>query len=66
MIFAMSQIMNFSIMFQKQVMKYVRNSGFSRLGASYLTCKIYFKCNYCSYDFTVLNLVLTMKKVIGN
>ena len=66
MIFTMSQIMNFSISFQKQVMKYVRNSGFSRLGASYLTCKIYFKCNYCSYDFTVLNLVLTMKKVIGN
>ena len=65
-IFTMSQIRNFSKMFQKQVMKYVRNSEFSRLGVSYLTSKIYCKCNYCSYDFTVLNLVLTMKKVIGN
>ena len=64
MIFTMSQIMNLSIMFQKQLIKYVRNSGFSRLGASYLTSKIYCKCNCCSYDFTVLNLVLTMK--IGN
>ena len=47
-------------------MRYARNSEFSRLGVSYMTFKIYCKCNYCSYDFTVLNLVLTMKKVIGN
>ena len=40
MIFNMSQIRNISKMFQKQVMKYVRNSEFSRLGVSYLTSKI--------------------------
>ena len=40
MIFTMSQIRNFSKMFQKQVMKYVRNSEFSRLGVSCLTSKI--------------------------
>ena len=62
MIFTMSQIRNISKMFQKQVMKYVRNSEFSRLGVSYLTSKIYCKCNYCSYDFTVLNLVLSNEK----
>ena len=62
MIFTMSQIRNFSKMFQKQVMKYVRNSEFSRLGVSYVTSKIYCKCNYCSYDFTVLNLVLSNEK----
>ena len=62
MIFNMSQIRNISKMFQKQVMKYVRNSEFSRLGVSYLTSKIQSKCNYCSYDFTVLNLVLSNEK----
>ena len=40
MIFNMSQIRNISKMFQKQVMKYVRNSEFSRLGVSCLTSKI--------------------------
>ena len=59
MIFTMLQIMNFSIVFQEQLIKYVKNSGFSRLGASYLTSKNYCKCNYCLYDFTVLNLVLS-------
>ena len=53
MVFTMSQIMNFLIMFQKQVMQYVRNSEFSRLGASYLTTKIYCKFNDCSYDYSV-------------
>ena len=47
----MSHIMTFLIMFQKQVMQYVRNSEFSRLGASYLPTKIYCKFNYCSYDY---------------
>ena len=58
----MSEIMNFSIIFQKQVMQYVTNSGFSRQGESYLTTKIYCKYNYCSYDFTVFNLVLSNEK----